>query len=85
MGRVAKTGGFQEYAIAPDRHAALIPKGTSVEEAAAIPLVTFTAYYGMFHKTALGLNMFEKDNKKNEAILIMGGSSNVGKSSSTTE
>lgn len=78
MGRVAKTGAFQEYAIAEERYTALIPKGKSVEEAAAIPLVAFTAYYGMFHKTALGLDVFNPDKKKNNAILIMGGSSNVG-------
>lgn len=62
-------GGYAEYCVAHYRHALPIPKGFSIEEAAAIPENYFTVWHNVFERGGL---------KPGETILIHGGSSGIG-------
>ncbi len=62
-------GGYSEYCTAPISQILPIPKNLSYIEAAGIPEVFFTAWYNIFMIGKL---------KKNDKILIHGGSSGIG-------
>ena len=64
-------GGYAEKVAVDARHLIRIPEKFSFEEAAAIPEAFLTAYLNLF---------FEGELKKDERVLIHGGSSGVGTS-----
>lgn len=62
-------GGYAEYVAAPKEQCLTIPEGLSLEEAASLPETFFTVWN----------NVFQIGNfKKNETILVHGGSSGIG-------
>ena len=62
-------GGYAEYALAPAVQCLPIPKGLSVEEAAALPETVFTVYYNVWERSRL---------RPGEWLLAHGGSSGIG-------
>ncbi|MAJ24220.1 MAG: NAD(P)H-quinone oxidoreductase [Rickettsiales bacterium] len=62
-------GGYAEYCKVHYKHALSIPKGMNYVEAAAIPENFFTVWYNLIDRAKI---------KKNETILIHGGSSGIG-------
>ena len=62
-------GGYSEYCTAPYTQCLPIPKNLSYEEAAGIPETFFTIWFNFFVKNKI---------KKNQNILIHGGSSGIG-------
>jgi len=62
-------GGYAEYCAAPALQCLPIPKGISMEEAAAIPETFFTVWDNIFTRGGL---------QAGETILIHGGSSGIG-------
>jgi NADPH:quinone reductase-like Zn-dependent oxidoreductase len=63
------TGGFAEYAIATENEIALIPKGVSYEQAAAIPVAGMTALKGVRDIGKV---------KNGDRVLVNGASGGVG-------
>lgn len=62
-------GGYSEYVAAPQEQCLTIPEGLSLEEAASLPETFFTVWN----------NVFKIGNfKKNETVLVHGGSSGIG-------
>jgi putative PIG3 family NAD(P)H quinone oxidoreductase len=62
-------GGYAEYVCAPQEQCLTIPEGISLEEAASLPETYFTVWN----------NVFKIGNfKKNEIVLVHGGSSGIG-------
>ncbi|KAF4313996.1 Alcohol dehydrogenase superfamily zinc-containing [Botryosphaeria dothidea] len=68
-------GAYSQYTIADERISFKIPKGTSPDQAATVPLAAATAWLAMFSKESLNIPRAEAS--KN-SILIWGGSSSVG-------
>lgn len=62
-------GGYAEYAAVPAGQVLPIPRGFSMEEAAAIPETFFTVWTNLFERGAL---------KTGESVLIHGGASGIG-------
>lgn len=62
-------GGYAEYCAAPASNCLPVPKGMSMEQAAALPENYFTVWTNVFERGAL---------KAGETILIHGGSSGIG-------
>ena len=62
-------GGYSEYCLAPYQQCLPIPKNISFEEASTIPETFFTIWFNLFIKNQI---------KKNQKILIHGGSSGIG-------
>jgi NADPH2:quinone reductase len=62
-------GGYAEYCIADEPATQPIPKGLSMEEAAAVPETFFTVWHNVFERGGLG---------KGEWLLVHGGSSGIG-------
>ena len=62
-------GGYSEYCIAPYTQCLPIPKSLSFEEASAVPETFFTVWFNLFIRSKI---------KKNQKILIHGGSSGIG-------
>ena len=62
-------GGYAEYAVIHEDMALPVPKGLSMEEAAAIPEVFLTAFQAL---------LWLADLKKDETVLIHAGASGVG-------
>ncbi|MGC8521698.1 MAG: NAD(P)H-quinone oxidoreductase [Steroidobacteraceae bacterium] len=62
-------GGYAEYALAPAVQCLPIPKGLTVEEAAALPETVFTVYYNVWERSRL---------QPGEWLLVHGGSSGIG-------
>ena len=62
-------GGYSEYCLAPYTQCLPIPKILSFEEASAIPETFFTIWFNLFIRSKI---------KKNQKILIHGGSSGIG-------
>ena len=71
---------FQEYALVPARYMALIPDCITDEEAASVPIAGLAAFIALYDTSGLQLPPFWTDppNPTPTAILIAGGSSNVG-------
>src|ERR687892_2025305 len=46
-------GGYAEYAVAPEATTLRVPKGLSLEEAAALPETVFTIWHNIFERGAL--------------------------------
>ncbi|GJL93017.1 NAD(P)H-quinone oxidoreductase [Hyphococcus sp.] len=62
-------GGYGEYAIADAGSCLLIPDGTGMEEAAALPETVFTVWANVFDDAQL---------KSGETLLVHGGTSGIG-------
>src|SRR5213595_1178357 len=62
-------GGYAEYALAPEREAALKPKSLTYVEAAAVPIVALTAWQALIDAARIGAG---------QTVLIHGGSGGVG-------
>ena len=62
-------GGYAEYVNVPARQALPVPRGLSLEEAAAIPETAFTVWSNVFERGGL---------VSGETLLVHGGSSGIG-------
>ena len=62
-------GGYAEFAVAKQDHAALKPKSVDFEHAAAVPLAATTAWQALIEKAGLSAG---------QTVLIHGGSGGVG-------
>jgi putative PIG3 family NAD(P)H quinone oxidoreductase len=62
-------GGYAQYAIAPEATTLPIPRGLSLEEAAALPETVFTVWNNVFERGAL---------EPGEWLLIHGGGGGIG-------
>jgi NADPH:quinone reductase-like Zn-dependent oxidoreductase len=62
-------GGYAEFAVTKENHAALKPKSIDFEHAAAVPLAATTAWQALVDKASL---------KADQTVLIHGGSGGVG-------
>jgi len=62
-------GGYAEFAVANQDHAALKPKSIDFEKAAAVPLAATTAWQALVEKAGLSAG---------QTVLIHGGSGGVG-------
>ncbi|HEX4113756.1 MAG TPA: NAD(P)H-quinone oxidoreductase [Stellaceae bacterium] len=62
-------GGYAEYCAAPEPQCLPVPKGFSMEQAAALPETFFTVWHNLFERGQLA---------KGESVLIHGGSSGIG-------
>jgi NADPH2:quinone reductase len=62
-------GGYAEYAVAPEATTLPVPRGLSVEEAAALPETVFTVWHNIFERGAL---------KPGEWLLVHGGGGGIG-------
>lgn len=62
-------GGYAAYCVAHATHCLPVPKGLSIEEAAALPENYFTVWTNVFERGAL---------KSGESFLVHGGSSGIG-------
>lgn len=62
-------GGYAEYALAPEGQCLTVPKGFSMNEAAAIPETFFTVWTNLFESGRL---------QRDETVLIHGGSGGIG-------
>lgn len=62
-------GGYAEYVVAHEGSCLPIPKGISLEDAAALPETLFTVWYNIFQRGAL---------RKGDKVLIYGGSGGIG-------
>jgi len=72
-GDITKPGTNQEYQLVDERIVGFAPKKISIEEAAAMPLTSLTAYEILFDRLRLSR---EKDAGK--SVLIIGGAGGVG-------
>lgn len=62
-------GGYAEYVVTPAAHCLPIPRGLSLQEAAALPETVFTVWSNVFQRGGL---------KAGETFLAHGGSSGIG-------
>jgi NADPH2:quinone reductase len=62
-------GGYAEYVSVPARQALPVPRGLSLEEAAALPETAFTVWSNVFERGGL---------VSGETLLVHGGSSGIG-------
>jgi len=62
-------GGYAEYCLAPAPQCLPLPKGFSLEQAAALPETFFTVWVNVFDRSAL---------KPGESLLVHGGTSGIG-------
>ncbi|EDP7785380.1 zinc-binding alcohol dehydrogenase family protein [Listeria monocytogenes] len=71
-GDVTRPGAYAEFTLIDERLVGLKPQKLTVEEAAAMPLTTITAWEALFER--LGIT----ENDKGKAILIINGAGGVG-------
>ncbi|MEI4506860.1 NAD(P)H-quinone oxidoreductase [Sphingopyxis sp. CCNWLW253] len=62
-------GGYAEYCIAPAGSCLPVPKGFSMEEAAALPETVFTVWHNLFERGYV---------RDGETVLVHGGTSGIG-------
>lgn len=62
-------GGYAEYALAPAVQCLPVPRGLTLEQAAALPETVFTVYYNVWERSRL---------QPGEWLLVHGGSSGIG-------
>ena len=62
-------GGYAQFAVAPEATTLPIPRGLSLEEAAALPETVFTVWHNIFERGAL---------KPREWLLVHGGGGGIG-------
>lgn len=74
-GEVKGHGAYSEYTLANELISFLVPKSTSPEAAATVPLACCTAWLALFSKDCLAIDRSSGDKT---SVLIWGGSSSVG-------
>ena len=74
-GTTKRAGSYAEHQVVDSRIVAKIPKSISIEEAAALPLTSLTAYEVLFEKMGL---IPEENRNLDENILIVNGAGGVG-------
>jgi putative PIG3 family NAD(P)H quinone oxidoreductase len=62
-------GGYAEFAVVPEPQCLPVPRGLSMEEAAALPETFFTVWTNVFERGRLGAG---------ETLLVHGGASGIG-------
>ena len=62
-------GGYAEYCVAPIGSCLPVPKGLSMEEAAALPETIFTVWHNLFDRAYV---------RDGETVLVHGGTSGIG-------
>ncbi|KEO72657.1 NADPH:quinone reductase [Anditalea andensis] len=72
-GDLTRDGSNQEFQIVDERIVGMAPKNISIEQAAAMPLTSLTAYEILFDRLQLN-----KEKDKDKTILIIGGAGGVG-------
>ena len=72
-GDLTRDGSNQQYQLVDERIVGKAPKNISIEQAAAMPLTSLTAYEILFDRLQLS-----KENDKGKTILIIGGAGGVG-------
>lgn len=72
-GDITKPGSNQEYQLVDERIVGFAPKNLTIEEAAAMPLTSLTAYEILFDRMGLS-----KEKDAGKSILIIGGAGGVG-------
>ncbi|RXW17953.1 hypothetical protein EST38_g7897 [Candolleomyces aberdarensis] len=81
---VNQYNGFQEYALAEQNTAMLVPPSLSYDDAATLPVAISTAYLGLYNIIPYGLalkSIIDDEGMgvyEGKAIFISGGSSSVG-------
>ncbi|HEL6995709.1 TPA: zinc-binding alcohol dehydrogenase family protein [Listeria monocytogenes] len=71
-GDVTRQGAYAEYTLIDERLVGLKPHNLNVEEAAAMPLTTITAWEALFDRLTI------TENDKGKSILIINGAGGVG-------
>lgn len=74
-GEVKGHGAYSEYTLANEFISFKVPKSTSPEAAATVPLACCTSWLALFSKDCLAMN---RKSGKDTSVLIWGGSSSVG-------
>ncbi|KAL7266974.1 hypothetical protein RUND412_010459 [Rhizina undulata] len=78
----ADHGGFQQYCVLDATLVGKIPDNIDFDDAATVPLASFTAIVGLFSPPGLGLQppkgIPQAGPNSTKSILILGGASNVG-------
>ncbi|KAL7267195.1 hypothetical protein RUND412_010227 [Rhizina undulata] len=78
----ADHGGFQQYSVQDASLVGKIPDNVDFDDAATVPLTSFTAFVGLFSSSGLGLQppkgITLAGPNSTKSILILGGASNVG-------
>jgi NADPH2:quinone reductase len=72
-GDITKSGSNQEFQLVDERIVGFAPKNISIEESAAMPLTSLTAYEILFDRLRLS-----KEIDAGKSILIIGGAGGVG-------
>lgn len=62
-------GGYAEYCVAPVGSCLPVPRGFSMEEAAALPETVFTVWHNLFERAYV---------REGETVLVHGGTSGIG-------
>src|SRR5690606_2443147 len=62
-------GGYTQFALAPARQCLPIPRGLTLEQAAALPETCFTVWHNLWQRAGL---------RAGESLLVHGGSSGIG-------
>ena len=75
-GDFKRSGSNSEYQLVDERIVGNAPKNVSVEQAAAMPLTSLTAYEALFEKMQIDINNKAENQKHN--ILIINGAGGVG-------
>ncbi|KAM0562187.1 hypothetical protein ACHAPJ_002632 [Fusarium lateritium] len=73
-GEIKGLGAFSGYTKAHESICFKVPKSTSLQEAATVPLASLTAWLAFFSKDSLNIDRTKSDT----TVLIWGGSSSVG-------
>src|SRR5262245_61845221 len=73
-GDITRPGSNSQYQLVDERIVARRPRSLAVEEAAALPLVSITAYEALFDRLGLTLDGSSKD----RTLLIIAGAGGVG-------
>ncbi|KAK5074504.1 hypothetical protein LTR70_010644 [Exophiala xenobiotica] len=74
-----EASGYQKFSITPEAYAVPIPDHVNFEAGAVLPLSCDSAMAGLFLEDHLGLKLPAADaNRKDEALVVWGGSSSVG-------
>lgn len=74
-GSIIRDGSYQEFQLVDERIAALKPANLSLEEAAAIPLVSLTAFELLFERMHL---VAEPNGNAGQSLLVINGAGGVG-------
>lgn len=82
LGELGGRGTFQEYCNVRAELTAKVPEGVGLREACVLPAGVSTAAFGLFEKSALGLDLPPGDGRRRErrgeVVVVWGASASVG-------